>query len=450
MGQVIIVSDDRRFAKFVKSGISNVAQKEVIVSPSAVDAIKQLNEIEHIDLIVSMYSIRKEPSFNILNRYLVKQNRIINLLVLESTEVKLPSYAHQILDYKDPNKVINACIREIGLNVFQDKKNDNLEFTQINVNFLNHIKIAPCDIFVRILKEKSENQYLKRVHKGDSIDSELVEKYCSQNIQYLFVKSIHHQMLIKCIYAQFSKVLSRNTISLERRIKATEDSYSFCLDQIQEQGLNLATIALTNSIIDSFKKSMIQVSDKRNLINLIKCLIDDTQSFRYKHTHLISIFSAAIIRNSEWGNREQIEKLIHVSFFHDITLEKDSYAKIETMEDLESSNFVDSEKKIILNHAHDSSKLAAEFPDLSPGASLIIKQHHGKENGIGFSDTLNVNMISKLALVFNVAENFTCRFLNQLDKGDRVDIRQLIEEVRENYPTQTMQVIIDSLSRAFK
>ncbi|MBT7609024.1 MAG: hypothetical protein HN576_04670 [Bacteriovoracaceae bacterium] len=450
MGQVIIINDDKKYAQFIKSGISSVAQKEVIISASATDAIEQIKNIEQIDLIISKYSIKKEPSFKILNRYLLKESRIVNLFILEHADIELPSYAYQISDFKDPKKVINACLREMGLKLYDESKNSKDGFKKINVKFLNHIKIAPCDIFIRILKAKTKDQYIKRVHKGDIIDRQLIDRYSSNNIQYLFVGSKNHQLLIRCIYAQFSMILSRNTISLERRVKVTEDSYSFCLEQISEHNFNLATVNLTNSIINSLKKSIIQVSNKKKTIELIKLLINDTDSFRYKHTHMISLFSASIINNSKWGNREQILKLIQVAFFHDLTLTEDKYALIESEEELNLSNFHNDEKQLILNHAHESSKLAGKFPNLSTGVSLIIKQHHGKQNGIGFSDSLNVNMISKLALVFIIAEKFTCNFLKKLESGNKVKFPILIQELRSEYPTRTIQVIIDSLMKSFK
>src|SRR5690606_12585819 len=129
-------------------------------------------------------------------------------------------------------------------------------------------------------------------------------------------------------------------------------------------------------------------------------------SYLFKHTQILTYICLHIIKNIDWGNAEQEEKISFIAFFHDIALEKDEHAEIKTTIELKKANFPLAERQLIEKHAQLAAEFVSKFPHAPMGADQIIRQHHGTLNGIGFSEHWG-NNISPISIVFIVAEEFT-------------------------------------------
>ena len=72
--------------------------------------------------------------------------------------------------------------------------------------------------------------------------------------------------------------------------------------------------------------------------DLLKLLLNNPTSFRFRRTQLTTYVAFHIVSNMEWGSTEQQEKLAFVAYFHDITLQCDKYAMIKNNEEVIAAN----------------------------------------------------------------------------------------------------------------
>ena len=127
-----------------------------------------------------------------------------------------------------------------------------------------------------------------------------------------------------------------------------------------------------------------------------------------------------------------------VSFFHDIYLEDEKLLKIMDLETLRKSNLSPRERDAVLNHANKAALLAQTYPRLPQGVDIIIKQHHGVSNGVGFPESLTAG-ISPMAVFFVVVEDFvTCI----LEHNDLDNFTNILKYLKQRYQLPTYRKIV--------
>ena len=85
--------------------------------------------------------------------------------------------------------------------------------------------------------------------------------------------------------------------------------------------------------------------------------------------------------------------------------------KIRNKQELHRSTIEKKQKDTVMNHANMASTLVQKFPKTPPDVDIIIRQHHGTSNGIGFSDRPN-SSLSSLSIIFIVVEFFVDEILS--------------------------------------
>ena len=99
------------------------------------------------------------------------------------------------------------------------------------------------------------------------------------------------------------------------------------------------------------------------------------------------------------------------AFFHstiadiETLIEEEKLLKIMDLDSLRKANLTPRERDAVLNHANKAALLAQTYPRLPQGVDIIIKQHHGVSNGVGFPEALTAG-ISPMAIFFVVVEDF--------------------------------------------
>jgi response regulator RpfG family c-di-GMP phosphodiesterase len=192
--------------------------------------------------------------------------------------------------------------------------------------------------------------------------------------------------------------------------------------------------------MDSMKKN---VKTNPNLSKLLDRLLANKASYLFTHTQLLSYIGLHIVKNIDWGNPEQEEKICFIAFFHDIALEKDEQSKIKSTLDLKKSELSEIDKSLVERHAQIAAELVSKFPHAPMGSDQIIRQHHGVLNGVGFSEHFG-NNVSPMSIVFIVAEEFTRIVLKYADS--ELNRTQMIRELKESFPTSRFQKVIDLLN----
>jgi HD-GYP domain-containing protein (c-di-GMP phosphodiesterase class II) len=188
-----------------------------------------------------------------------------------------------------------------------------------------------------------------------------------------------------------------------------------------------------------------QITKNDKLGQLLRKLLDDQLSYAYRRSFMICLFSYTLFPKMEWGSQEQqtilLEKITMVSFFHDIYLEEERLLKIMDNEAMKKANLTPLEKDLVINHANKAALLIQSYPKLPQGVDLIIKQHHGVSNGVGFPEFLTAG-ISPMAIFFVVIEDFVTQLLEQKDTAS---IPNIMINLKAKYQLPTYRKVVTEI-----
>jgi HD-GYP domain-containing protein (c-di-GMP phosphodiesterase class II) len=269
---------------------------------------------------------------------------------------------------------------------------------------------------------------------------EELKKLESSGVKNLFVDKMDRLELVNTITSELMATLPDEALSEEEQLTASDATLSLASKKLVSIGVTEETVELAKKSMDSLKKN---VKVNPNLSKLLERMLANQSSYLFTHTQILSYIGLHIIKNIDWGNPEQENKILFIAFFHDIALEKDEHGQIKSTLELKKAKLNELDKALVERHAQIAAELVSKFPHAPMGADQIIKQHHGNLNGVGFSEHFGHN-VSPMSIVFIVAEEFTrivMKYANQ-----ELNRTQMIRELKDVFPTSRFQKVIELLN----
>ncbi|MGE3610039.1 MAG: hypothetical protein AB7I27_10670 [Bacteriovoracaceae bacterium] len=303
-----------------------------------------------------------------------------------------------------------------------------------------NLTLAPCDIYI---KRKGEFDLLYKIQQ--EMDPRFIYSLIQNGHQEIFVLAKDRIKFTQHLTANLYSILEDGSTDPKLKIGITEKS----LKMIQEEairGESYVEMSVKILAISAIKTCMEIAKLNPQVASLLKDLLSNRSSYRYKHIQLVMYVCNHIISQLEWGTIEMKEKLAFVSFFHDICLTNDKLFKIN------SSNFnqYDSdlkreEKELLLKHPQMAADFIQKLKVAPIGSDLIILQHHGMVHGYGFPEVFS-NELSPLSIVFIIAEEFSHLILenNQIENM-ATKKEEMLKLLYEKFPRPKYVKIIDTL-----
>jgi hypothetical protein len=111
-----------------------------------------------------------------------------------------------------------------------------------------------------------------------------------------------------------------------------------------------------------------------------------------------------------------------------------------------SDALTDKEKETVLNHARLAAEVIVTYKRAPIGADLLIKQHHGITNGIGFALDFKDD-ISPLSKIVLISEAVVEEFMKERDVNPDyvLDMKKVIEMLNDKFKKTTYKKIIETL-----
>lgn len=309
-------------------------------------------------------------------------------------------------DPSDIKKLVQTAARILGVTA-QDMVNKIVpDYVPMPIQYFIPEADVPCDVFLR--KVTNENtEFQKKFSANTEVDPDLFNVILESGVSELYVPARYRLKFVSNLTDTVRGRINDNTITPEARMSALDRGMTILQEEIKINGLTPETTMLARESIDA----VIATSrESPKLSALMDKLLSNKSSYLYTHTQLVTFVAFHIISNLDWGTEEQQHKLSFVAFFHDITLESDHLAKIHSEKDLRKAQLTRAEIDAVNRHALNSMEIVQDVDHMPIGADVIIKQHHGKTNGIGFASNFSAS-ISPLAIVFIIAEDFVSRVL---------------------------------------
>ncbi len=406
MYRVLLIESDVDFQKLFTLNLNAYIGAETYAVNNIDDAISMLrNDEEGINLIICRSMINDENVTKGMSEYLDSELEMIPILSMGDIQVE--EFGVTAIDGNDWKDVIreSAKILEVTSKKMMEHNQDLDSFFPIPIYNLAEVDTEVCDVDVYIYE--SDNFDLI-IEQGEPFPIVLLEELKGSGIQHLYVQKNDRLKFVNQMTANILMALKSEGLSDKKQISLGSVAFDTVHDMLELTGMTQSAVELAQESVNN----MVRLVDHNDpLFELLSKLKENSNSYLYQHSVMISAIAHKVVRSMDWGSAEQADKICFVALFHDICLESDTQARIHSNRDLRKSDLSEREKKLVEQHALKASMLVKSNPNAPFGADSIILQHHGMLNGIGFTSEQN-SSLSQLAIVFLVAEDFCDRIIN--------------------------------------
>lgn len=398
-------------------------------------------EKEHFipELIITRDEIKAEKTASDIFKYLKSIESDIPVIIIGSKEIDHGrKNVAQITSCLNLKEIIKNTSRFLGVTAESMVKKEVDENFPIPIIFFKNIKLMVCDIFLEDLD--GQGKFKHKFSKGDVLGDTEISELMEGGYNSLYVEKSNRLKVINSISEEIIFKLESGDLSLEEKLVYSDKMLGSLGKKLLRNGFDAETIVMTKNLIHSVKN----ISRKETrLSKLIKNLLSNEASYRYKHVQLISYFGLRVIEGSDWGSKKQEEKFLFAATLHDIGLTNDEHVKIHTAEELKEANHLsDEEKDKILNHARDASRLIQSCPKAPIGVENVIMKHHGSVTGVGFADYASTTM-TPIELAFYVCEEYARLILDM--PSDEINYELAAEKLKDIFPTGRFKKITQIL-----
>lgn len=316
---------------------------------------------------------------------------------------------------------------------------EQFEYAEIPFFLLKNVTTTNCDIFIEILKNNSPHQ-IKLFNKNDPIDQTTVERYLDKGLRVSKILASEKQQFLNSIsnqhYLNIQGTSNPNIVG-----KALDTS----LLLLKEVGFNSTSTQLIEGVVESIN-SQLNTSNKK--INEIKNLLDSKSSRYYKKAHLISLLGSKILASLDWATHRHQDLLTFNSLMCDICLEKEEMLYIVSNKDFKDSRLSEEDKEKIWTHARDAFHLLQSYKDRPLESDLMILEHHGNKNGVGFSEEISPQL-NKVSIIFRICEDFAVELLKLKDLNQEVKLLDILQHLYLKHDKKSLHLYINELKRCF-
>lgn len=427
----LLVENNGKIADMYRLNLLVYAGLEVTVAKSTQEALELLKKTKY-KLVIARARIGKEDTAAMLTSSLQEMGHDTPVLVIGDGALPPKGATGPLKGSLNLKSVIKGAAQALGITAQEmvSKKVD--DFYPIDAHYFEWISYP----FFAIYGLDSKGTRMQVFDANTPLDKMLVKEIARLSNGVFFVNKLDRLKMVDQITAELMATLDDKDLNPDEQIQAAESNLQLLSQKLLSLGITEETITLArkgmNAMAGNTKKYP-------KLGNLLKRLLENEASYLFRHTQVVTYVALHIVRNIDWGTPEQEEKISFIAFFHDIALEDETQARIKSREELRLAGFDSKVKELVEKHAQTAAELVHHYPHAPMGADQIIRQHHGVLNGIGFSDHFGANL-SPLALVFLVAEEYT-RII--LANDPNLDSKKLIRELRDYFPTNRLQKIID-------
>jgi HD-GYP domain-containing protein (c-di-GMP phosphodiesterase class II) len=442
MSQTILIEPNDELRKIFSLNLNTYAGTDVIERKNSEEAIDLLKILPNINLIITRNRHAEDMSALKLFQFIEAELLDIPMIVIGDE----PQLADKVMIFKEPftwETLIKGAARFLGVTPEDLSKRARPDFVPVTLSYFYDITETPCDVFIRIRKSATESQYVKRIHSKDIFDYAAIKKYEEGGLKEFYVSKDYQQYFVTFVTNSLIRKLESNDLNNEERILTTAHSFDVVADQIQNIGLDQTSIELADIGINSMMKT---VQDAPQLADLLKFLFSNKISYAFQHANLISVICQYILSKQSWAQPKHLEILSFVAFFSDITLKSEAQIRVNSMDELNSSNFSLEEKDEVLYHAKNACDLLDLHPKMNEYVKTVLLQHHGKHDGIGFAQDPGEDL-HPLSKVFIVADSFVKILLSPNMPSFKKDILPILYQRLSN---PSYQKIIKALELKFQ
>jgi translation initiation factor 2 beta subunit (eIF-2beta)/eIF-5 len=392
----------------------------VIERQNADETIDLLKILPTVDLIITKNKIAGENTAVIIYKFLKSHQMDIPMIVLGEC-AELSGKALSLIEPTSWEVLIKHAGQLLGVTEDTIRHKVKPNFIPISINYFFEINHTPCDVYIRVKNNHLEYKFIKRLNEQDSFTHEDIRKYQAQGLRDFYIPKDYQQYFVTFVTNSIVNRLETE-LSLEDRLTTNSRAIEIVREHLQKVGFSHDISELAESNI----KSMIDtIKEAPKFANLIRLLFSSKISYAYQKAHLACVFGNFILSKQSWYEERHLSIFTYLSFFADITLKSNKQMQINSQEELEASDLSLDETNAVLNHAKNASRLLSDFPGTSDYLELVVLQHQGKVDGVGFAVDPDQD-IHPIARVFLISDAFVKIMLDPNGPKNKKDILTIL------------------------
>lgn len=446
MSQTLIVSDNEILNQLYIINLEVYLATKVSLVVSTQKALELITAGEQFDLIITMNMINGLDSAHTLYDFLHTHKLTVPLIVIGNPSKAIPNITVVQSSYHLKN-LLRACAEILGVTAKSMASMEVPDYFEVSTSYLIRLREAPCAIYLQVKKSADETNFVMVAKAGSTI-TEIIKKFETEGITDLFVNRLDRLLIINKISVVLCDFIkSTEKLGMVEKSAALEQGFEFVAKDFSQSPAATAEIM---NIANACTKVMLEMTKEApGLKSLLAILDSNKNGYIYTHSMLAAFVASHIVKKVSWGGEGHIEKVNFVLFFHDIMLAP-IYLKHPTLkyeEDLLFSEALsDKEKEVVLNHARLAAELIITYRRAPMGADLLIKQHHGMTNGVGFAIDFKDD-ISPLSKIVIISEAFVEEYMKgkEADAQFQIDLKKIVPLLNEKFKKSTYRKIIETL-----
>jgi HD-GYP domain-containing protein (c-di-GMP phosphodiesterase class II) len=430
----LLVENNPKIESFYTLNLSTWLGLETLTARKSEGALKVIEAMSsEIQLIVVRAVIQKEETARLIIDFLASRDLTIPVIVVGPT-TEFPGSIGHITNALQLKVLIQTVAKALKITAKEMSEKPVPDFFPISIEYFKQLKRSTCTVY-----EDVDGQFPMKFEKLKDFEPGSLDKLITAGVKKLYVNKLDRLEFVNNVSSEIMSTLEHAELTVDENISAADKSIELLSRKLLNLGINEETIQLANKNIAAMRKN---ARSYPKLGKLLDRLINNKASYLYKHSQILTYICLHIVKNIDWGNAEQEDKISFIAFFHDIVLENDTQAKIKSTLELKKTEFTPAERTLVDKHAQMAAEFVQKFPHAPMGSDQIIRQHHGTLNGIGFSEHYG-NNVSPVAVVFIIAEEFTRLIME--NEAAPLNKEELMKNLREEFSTSRFQKILDLL-----
>lgn len=446
MSKTLVVSDNEILNQLYLINLEVYLATEVTLVLSTQKALDLIKAGEKYDLIMTMNMINGHDCAFTLNEFLTDNKINIPLLVIGNPSKEIPDITIVQSSYHLQN-LLRASAKILGVTAKDMASLEVPDYFAVSTGFLIRLREAPCSIYLQVKKSNEEPNFVMIAKKGSNL-TEVIKKFESEGIENLYVNRLDRLLIINKISVVLCDFIkSTEKLGMVEKSSALESGFEFVARDFSQSPAATAEIMnIANACTKVMQEMTKEAPGLRSLLNILD---NNKNGYIYTHSMLAAFIASHIVKRVSWGGEGHLEKINFVLFFHDIMLAPIylKHPNLKYEEDLLfSEELTEKEKEVVLNHARLAGELIITYRRAPMGADLLIKQHHGMTNGVGFAIDFKDD-ISPLSKIVIISEAFVEEFMKGKDADSKfqVDLKKIIPLLNEKFKRNTYRKIIETL-----
>lgn len=446
MGHILLISDDELINDVYSLNLELYVGISITIKSDFESAVSLLDQKPYIDFIVTLSSLKENDKAALSIFDYIKANIPKTPLIIIGVPEGVPEDEVTIIPFgQNVKRLIQAAAKILKVTAKEMAEKSVPDFYPIPIKLFFNIDIAICDVYWQ--SNEADNTYTKIWEKGDICEG-TIGKYLDKQIHILYIPSGDRLSFINATTSAIHEKLQiSDHLSSEKKVELIEQGVEVVAEQLMiSEEITPAIINISKSCIEAVKGVLKSAS---HLGNLLESFMTNKTRYVYSHSIMATYIAYHIVDNISWGGQGHKEKISFVFFFHDLFLVPiyNKYPFLKYEEDiLFDKRLTDKDKKYVMDHAKKASEVVQHYPRSPLGADAIVLQHHGMNNGIGFTMKYKDD-ISPLAKVVIISESFVEEMFRFMEEHPDQDIpkEKILATLLNKFSYQSYKKIIRTI-----